>query len=422
MTIFKMFVFFLLPINFFLLASHFVPSKRTIKTVPAVAVIFLSTSIYLLIRSVVISIDNHSLLSVLLRLLLLGVYAAVLLQFFYENKLSKRHFYLVYIGGTLIVELILWFFATKSFHFTIAASSQMTNLRYEFSNYLLFLIFLYLKLMEKEKQEQNLNPAILLQLLLIVACLVSILIFFSISDSFILIGLLVMAFFFYHYFNYANHLYQSVHRSQLIHQNYLLMDEHYERLNAYHQEVQLLNKEMKGQLEELQMFMHKEELSQAEGHLQSMIEEYVLTENPRVTEHKAMNILLAHKYHQARTKNIDCHFEIKLTPDIRIADNDLVSLIGNLLDNAIEACCYCSSEERWMSFKMILHQHCLVIQSENSIDSVHRSLQTRKKEKWKHGLGMKSIYRVVKEYNGAVEHCWKQQSFFIELNLWENHS
>jgi hypothetical protein len=76
---------------------------------------------------------------------------------------------------------------------------------------------------------------------------------------------------------------------------------------------------------------------------------------------------------------ITCEFEIKCPETMKFSDSDLSSLIGNILDNAREACEH-SSTRKYVQLKLVYFNHSLVGSCENSTDSKVTTLTTRKKK------------------------------------------
>ena len=51
-----------------------------------------------------------------------------------------------------------------------------------------------------------------------------------------------------------------------------------------------------------------------------------------------LNVVLSQKYRMARNENISMIFQVNSLADLWIEDTDMVIIVSNLLDNAIEAC------------------------------------------------------------------------------------
>ena len=84
---------------------------------------------------------------------------------------------------------------------------------------------------------------------------------------------------------------------------------------------------------------------------------------------------------------------------------DLCVVLGNMLDNAIEA-----SEkvtDRWINVSIGLRKNGLVIVVENSFDgiikkNIHGNIISIKENKEHHGYGLKSIRKTVEKYDGEL--------------------
>ena len=95
-------------------------------------------------------------------------------------------------------------------------------------------------------------------------------------------------------------------------------------------------------------------------------------------------------------------------------NTDLISLIGNLCDNAIEYLSTCSDSIKYMELSITRHNDYFIISCKNKIDSSiladNPDLITSKTDKAKHGKGLLIIKDVVNKYNGNVS--------FQETNGW----
>ena len=89
-----------------------------------------------------------------------------------------------------------------------------------------------------------------------------------------------------------------------------------------------------------------------------------------------------------------------------IDEVDLCNLLGNLLDNAIEACEKCCYRQRVIEIKLLVCNDKYLLEVENT--AVENALQnntqlsTTKKDTARHGYGVKSIRSIAEKYNGMV--------------------
>ena len=114
--------------------------------------------------------------------------------------------------------------------------------------------------------------------------------------------------------------------------------------------------------------------------------------------------------------------EIKLGDYQQVAGIDLCVIIGNLLDNAIEATEQEAEENRKISLYMEAQFGAVYVRIKNKIrQSVlkNQGIETSsKKEKEGHGYGIKGVQEIAAKYNGKVVFSEKEQEFIAEVLLY----
>lgn len=134
-----------------------------------------------------------------------------------------------------------------------------------------------------------------------------------------------------------------------------------------------------------------------------------------------INAILNSKLSIAKSKGIEvlCNFSGKID---YFSEYDLCSLIGNVLDNAIEAAekvCGAVIEVSLFSDK-----HKLILTVSNSISqsvlSENTELKTTKDESELHGFGIRSIRAIAKKYDGIVDFYEEDLTFFCRVVLGKN--
>ena len=141
----------------------------------------------------------------------------------------------------------------------------------------------------------------------------------------------------------------------------------------------------------------------------SVVEEY--------SDNMILNTLLSEKVSTAESQNVS--MDVYVEPYVRfgnIRDIDLISVIGNILDNAIRGAGECEiSRKVKVRIFMQNEGNILVVKikndcSENIKLQENEDLKTTKKEKGIHGYGIKSVIRTTEKYGGQFE-------FFLEDNI-----
>lgn len=140
-----------------------------------------------------------------------------------------------------------------------------------------------------------------------------------------------------------------------------------------------------------------------EAYLNSLTQELSVANNFYFTENKVLSVLLNSKISKAAQLGITFETEI-LTSETPFSERDLCTVIGNVLENAIEA----SSKhaEPCIYFAMYQEQQQLHIQCDNTYTTApvfeNGRLLTTKEDKATHGIGTQNICSIVEAYHGTV--------------------
>lgn len=105
-----------------------------------------------------------------------------------------------------------------------------------------------------------------------------------------------------------------------------------------------------------------------------------------------------------------------------IDDRDLASLLGNILDNALEALAQIEdSEYKHLELLFALHNSQRIIICKNTIkESVletNKHLFSTKPERESHGFGHKIVERIVRKYEGTVDYFEEGKMFGVQIHL-----
>ncbi len=103
---------------------------------------------------------------------------------------------------------------------------------------------------------------------------------------------------------------------------------------------------------------------------------------------------------------------------------DLCTLLGNLLDNAIEAAEQCPLEKSLIEVKITSSDNKLVIQVTNSIKcsvlNENSELKSTKPNPMEHGFGVRSIRLIAKKYSGTIKYFEEDDTLSCRVILyWE---
>lgn len=125
-----------------------------------------------------------------------------------------------------------------------------------------------------------------------------------------------------------------------------------------------------------------------------------------------------------RIEGLGIKFTLKTNVDsIKIDESDFVVLMGNLLDNAIEAAAKCPLENRAISLWLQEVNEMLLITMENTApvepEQKNGRFLTSKKNKKEHGWGVQSMRHIVEKYGGDIAFKYEKEWFQVEITFWE---
>lgn len=221
----------------------------------------------------------------------------------------------------------------------------------------------------------------------------------------------------YFLFNKLENYFKEIRDYETQEQHYRLRETYYQQMELHQKEIRTIKHDLQNQLISLSA-SYQNGLTTDENPLDPLIEQLSRQTECDFTGHPGINAVLGAKYRQAQQQSIVCKWEVKAPTELRFKDTDLAAVIGNILDNAIEACQYCSGTA-YIQFQMIYHNGSLVINSENSTDEQAGEYKTRKKDKKNHGLGIESVRSIADKYHGEMQQSFSLHCYQIELTLFE---
>ncbi len=146
-------------------------------------------------------------------------------------------------------------------------------------------------------------------------------------------------------------------------------------------------------------------------------------------EHKSGNLVVdavtGYKFKKMKIHDIAFTTQFSIPEELSFEETDLCVILGNTLDNAVEASEKISKEVRKIELKMEYRPGSLFIVVKNRYSgrlSTDRrgKLLTTKEEKTSHGIGIRSIEQIARKYQGIVTVEPENDWFEIRILLYEH--
>ena len=139
------------------------------------------------------------------------------------------------------------------------------------------------------------------------------------------------------------------------------------------------------------------------------------------TKHKVLNTVLSERKKKAMMNHISFDIEIDPETDFSFIDDiDLISIVGNLLDNAYEAAEKDKNRGYIRFYAYTKNQnHFLVLKILNSFKEkpilTKNGYKTSKHDCQNHGIGIHTVEQIVKNYGGEMQIVVENKEFRVTL-------
>lgn len=206
------------------------------------------------------------------------------------------------------------------------------------------------------------------------------------------------------------------HEEEMLLSEISYQDEYYKDMERYQEEIQNIKHDMKNRLGTLYDAAGEGDSSMMMAALEEMLDDINLAEDIIYSANPALNSILKIKVAKAKENGIDIRVHVFIPQKVSIEIGDMGVLYGNLLDNAIEACCFVKQEGRFIEFDTKYQEGNLFVLINNSkTGKENKEMATTKKDKRKHGRGVRAVQRVAEKYGGNL--ILKDQGDVFEAKL-----
>lgn len=191
--------------------------------------------------------------------------------------------------------------------------------------------------------------------------------------------------------------------------------------NSQIETIKLLKHDMKNNISCIDALIEEENYDEAHNICHSLTNKYTSIGTIVNTENYLLNAVLNVEIEKAKSYGIPV--KLSITNDLKMFKNssDIISLIGNILDNTISYLSKNKVKNNEINFSTGYEGSYSVIKCRNNIlDSVlfnNPSLKTDKKDKDNHGKGITIINSIAHKYNGDVIIKERNKEFIITVIL-----
>jgi sensor histidine kinase YesM len=187
--------------------------------------------------------------------------------------------------------------------------------------------------------------------------------------------------------------------------------EHYQKMNELYDKLRILRHDYKYHLRVAKNMLHSGNTEEANEYLTNAENQLLEYEMKRYCHNTVLNALITSYAERCAENNIEFSAKIIFPDSLSIPDYDMCIVLGNLLENAIEACLKLT-ENRSIALETHIKTTQLLIQVRNSYDGViHDKNKVMISRKTNGGLGLRSVKEVLEHYSGDLLTEWDEHIF-----------
>lgn len=344
-----------------------------------------------------------------------------LLTFLYKGRLFTRLVSTALIYAVNMVLDSIVYVVLKAFgeYETVSINSILSNI-------LLYLFVLILGRLMKDKKNYGLRTSHWIAFFLMpVGSIVVVVTIFFVELPFIplflivsyLLGVNVLSFYLY---DIVAQYYAKQYENELLNrQNHAYQNE-FELIKETQENINMLWHDMKNHNYKIQSLVLKDKKAEVLEYLNTILEhvnlhsEYVYSGNTEVDS------ILNYKLQEAKKIGTKISANINIPNQIKIDAFDINVILGNLLDNSIEALKQCA--KKVLKLHIEYERGVLYLSISNTytgrLIKKDDFLLTTKPDKINHGIGLKSVEHMLFKYHGTMEFQYDEKYFQVDVLLY----
>lgn len=202
--------------------------------------------------------------------------------------------------------------------------------------------------------------------------------------------------------------------------NALLARDYQNLRNTYSTNAKMFH-DFYNHIEALYRYLSKSNIEEAMEYLENLRTPIQSISQTAWIGDEAIDYLINSKIALAISQNIRVNTNIEFPSHTNIRSVDLVAILGNLLDNSIEAAGDAEDSLRFINLTIRRINNMMVIKVENGCDATpvmaDGDLQTSKTDKALHGWGLKSVRTTAEHYDGTMETEYHEHIFRAVVTL-----
>lgn len=197
-------------------------------------------------------------------------------------------------------------------------------------------------------------------------------------------------------------------------------EHHYAMQEQYYTQLRSEQEETRAMFHDINKYMQAMRTLAAEGNVaevnQMMAETQELFDSLTTVVdvgNSVVSVILNEYREITEDADISFTFDVSVPQNLGISAVDLYVLMGNTLDNAVEACASVPAEERYIRIQMRTYHNILFYQIENPFAEGYPQRSRGKN----HGYGLQNVRKCVEKHTGHMSISQDENKFVLSMRL-----
>lgn len=198
-----------------------------------------------------------------------------------------------------------------------------------------------------------------------------------------------------------------------------LVNRHYDEVDTMYRRMRGWRHDYHNHIQTLTAYLSMAQYDEASNYLELLTEDLAKVDTVLRTGNIKVDAILNSKLALIQERDIKVDATAIVPKEISISDIDLSVLIGNLMDNAMEACAKLPEEERFIRVYIDVIKKQLYISVTNSMDGMakRRGNHFLSDKQGNHGFGLLRIDDIVAKHGGYLNRKAEDGVFATEVML-----
>lgn len=194
----------------------------------------------------------------------------------------------------------------------------------------------------------------------------------------------------------------------------------YQLLTERMEETRRMRHDLRHHVHTVSYYLDTKEYDKLKNYISQYRDNIPSGENIHFCKHPAVNNIVFYFATQAKQNEIDFDAQLSISPDMPMNEHDISVLLGNLLENALDACIEQKGAERRIVIRGKGDLHSLVFTIDNTLENEIKKNQRGEfltTKKAGSGIGISSARKIVERHDGIFSVEQKGDMFCVSLLL-----